>query len=350
MKEYLCSRCNYKTNNKAKFRRHLQRKIVCDSVNKNISVDEIYKKTFGPEILQNTPNLLQKSTSITPITPFLCDHCGSSFTRKFNLERHLKRCKKLKNFKSEKKVEKEKLKNKLRKEIMEEIQKDKIIIEKEETPKVKLNPFSETDRSHLTDKDYLMAIKKGNMGLAYIIQKIHFNEDKPENHNICMTNTKNGLVKIYTKANGWEHQLANETVNFLVEDNANIIEDKISEWKRVDDPEDELKNKIEQSDKKLLNDIVDEIYDSSKSHKKHQILEEDVINIEKSKIERKPKHKYGGDKYSPTLEKFPRLLDRLSTSNYVRKLVHDQVKLVLYNKRGLALKAERDMKKLSTRF
>ena len=204
----------------------------------------------------------------------------------------------------------------------------------DEKTKIKLNSFSESDRSHITDKDYLTAIKKGNMGIPYIIEKIYFNKDKPENHNICMTNVKSGFVKVYNKLNGWEQELANEIVNFLVEDNANIIEDKISEWRKVDSDSDEEEEK--------------ELLPNQKT--KHQIMGDNDLEDTNAnpdlKLRKKPKHKYGADKYKNTLDKFPRLLDRISNSNYVRKTVFDKVRLILYNKRQYAMNIEKNMKKL----
>ena len=143
-----------------------------------------------------------------------------------------------------------------------------------------------------------------------------------------MTNTKSGFVKVYNKLNGWEHELANEVVNFLVEDNANIIEDKISEWRKVDSD-----SESEDEEKELL----------SNQKTKHQIMGDDDPDL---KPKKKPKHKYGADKYKNTLDKFPRLLDRISSSNYVRKTVFDKVRLILYNKRQYAINIEKNMKNL----
>ena len=256
-----------------------------------------------------------------------CQYCKKTFNTRQSRWRHEKKSCKKKNEileKKERDFEKDKIIEKLltdrknlRDTIREELKKE-MKLKNENSNNLndqmlelefKLNPFSETDRSHFKDSDYLMAIKKGNLGIAHIIQKLHFNEAKPENHNICMTNMKNNLVKIYTKKDEWEYKLGNEVINFLVEDNANIIEDKIAEWKKVNSDE------------------------------------EDSDSENKTDRKREPKHKYGKERYKTTLEKFPRLLDRLSKSSYVQKLVHDEVKLVLYNKRKYALEKEKMMRR-----
>ena len=377
MTVYICSRCNYSINHKRKFISHLHRKYKCKPIYSNISTNEIYEKYFknrekkieknsNENVInlsskcQQNVNIFDKMSSkchqnviiLSSFSKEHCKFCKKEFKSRQSRWRHEKKTCKLKNKKMKKKIDgsdkdkiiEELLKKINEKERMRNTQLTNLNLDPSNNCEVKLNPFSETDRSHLTDKDYLMAIKKGNMGLAHLIMKLHFNEKKPENHNICMTNTKNNLVKVYTKHKSWEYQLANETVNFLVEDNANFIEDKIAEWRRIDsDPEDNLDENNDDSKSNINNNEISE-NDHLKNenfYKKHEITDEDVLEIEKNKKKKRPKHKYGGEKYESTLEKFPRLLDRLSNSTYVRKIVHDQVRLVLYNKRAYALKAEK---------
>ena len=339
MVKYQCLRCNFETKIKTKFLKHLNRKFICEPINSNISIGEIYNKYFITEVAkcsQNIAKMLPKysqniaskvANSKELIKVYKCKYCDRSFSHSSSKYKHEKnRCKKKKGKKSEE--------EKIRKKVIKEMKKEgRLIDPPTEQKKIKLNPFSKTDRSHITDRDYLMAIKKGNMGIPFIIEKIYFNENKPENHNICMTSTKNGYVRVYTELNGWEYQLANEVINYLVEDNANIIEDRISEWKKVEsDSEDTPK-----------------LLPGQKT--KHQIMEDDnldVIDVQcEPKVAKKPKHKYGADKYQSTLDKFPRLLDRISKSNYVRKLVHDRVRLILYNKRKYAMDIERQMKTIA---
>ena len=346
MVNYQCPRCGYETNIKTILKNHLNRKFICEPKKSNITIKEIYEKFFNNESekqnndvyisytsgnqnvytpssfgIQNVyiPSSFQEKDDKNLINnDSICKYCAKKLASRQSRWRHEKTCKI--------KKEQDELKDKVEEQgkIIEKLLEEKkttgkysnLLLEnknqslednKTSQSEFKVNPFSKTDRSHLKDSDYLMAIKKGNLGLAHIIQKLHFNEDKPENHNICMTNMKNNLVKVLTEE-GWEYQLGNEVVNFLVEDNANIIEDKIAEWQYIESDTEE--------------------------------------DLDQPKKKKEPKHKYGKKKYKTILEKFPRLLDRLSKSGYVQKLVHDQVKLVLYNKRRFALDAEKKMEKL----
>ena len=286
--------------------------------------------------------LTQKDSILTQFDSLLlnnCMHCQRSFRRKNNMRRHEKTCK-IKKEKNEEKIIVEKLrkeKKELEEQIKEsEFEKKELIKrgrrEKTELGKIlrkelkkefikqlkeaslkpefalqtadgtlvttnninhnshnntanfitlKLNSYDKTDYSHITDKDYMKCIQKGNMGIPYLIEKLHFNPDKPENHNIFVSNIKSDYIQVYENGR-WLTKLQYEAINMMVQDNANIIEDKIEEW-----------------------------------HKK--------------------KHKYSDKKYKNTLDKYPRFLNRLSDSKYVNKKVEEEAKLVLFNLKDMVL-------------
>jgi hypothetical protein len=55
---------------------------------------------------------------------------------------------------------------------------------------VKINGYKNTDKT-LSDDKYILALSKISMSLPYLIKNIHFTKDKPENHNIFISNIKN---------------------------------------------------------------------------------------------------------------------------------------------------------------
>ena len=323
---YTCERCGYTNNLKSNFRRHLQRKITCKPIISNISVDELYQKYFNnDEKVENEKRIViaqNDSISAQNDSFFLnnCSHCKRSFNRKSNLNRHLKSCKKKKENNEiviavselqeqleiqkqllERKEEEKKsfgieLRRMLKEEFMKQMKemlekKDKEMMQliansgstniKQENSNnnlfvsVKLNAYDKTDYSHITDQDYLECIRRGNMGIPDLIRKLHFNPDKPENHNIYINNIKSNYIKLFNGVK-WDHRLQYETINMMVQDNANIIEDKIEEW-----------------------------YDTN--------------------------HEFAKAKYKEILDKYPRFLNRLTDSKYVGKKVEEEVKLVLFN-------------------
>ena len=62
-----------------------------------------------------------------------------------------------------------------------------------------------------------------------MIKKIHFDPQRPENHNIYISNLKNKYVMVYD-GEKWNIQDQNEVISDMIDDNTIILEDKIEEW------------------------------------------------------------------------------------------------------------------------
>ena len=62
------------------------------------------------------------------------------------------------------------------------------------------------------------------MAVPNLIKQIHFDPDHPENHNIKITNKKQPYVKV-RKNDKWELKDKKETLENLVDDKYNILED-----------------------------------------------------------------------------------------------------------------------------
>ena len=269
MVKYNCINCNFTTNDKSKYRRHLNRRFKCginQNENKRLGVkpknaeknlDETLPEVRH-EVSQNlskisqrlAKNFLQKSEK----NEFLCRFCKKKFMHLSSRSKHEKhRCKK-----RELHVNNNKINNNI----------------------VKLNPFQNPDTSHLTDNDYLTAIKKGNMGIPFIIHQLYFNKKKKSNFSVYISNSKNNYINLYN-GNKWVKALCDETIHMLIQDNINMIEDKIEEWYNTDHP-------------------------FTKLHKE-------------------------------TLEKFPRFLDKLSISKYIGHKVYEEAKLEMINNNDIII-------------
>ena len=64
---------------------------------------------------------------------------------------------------------------------------------------IKILNYNNTDYDHLTDKDYLICLKDNNHCVKRLIEKVHFDKDKKENHNIYISNIKNNYVMVYSE-------------------------------------------------------------------------------------------------------------------------------------------------------
>ena len=56
-----------------------------------------------------------------------------------------------------------------------------------------------------------------------MIEAVHFNDKRPENKNISLTNKKDNLIKIF-KDNKWVYQGKEETINSLVDGKYMILD------------------------------------------------------------------------------------------------------------------------------
>ena len=222
MAEYSCKLCNFNTKLKTNYTNHLAtEKHKNNSISKNsISITKNIKKLYT------------------------CKYCEKSYSYKQSMHLHIKyNCKKNND---------EDLKELVRlinlkldaKDKQIEIQSKQIDTQNKQIDKlmgkleingsfnttniqnnITLLAYKDTDLSHLTDKDYITSIKKVNFCVRNLIEKIHFNPEKPENMNIYISNLKNKYLMIYDGKN-WNITNKKEIDN-LCEDKEMLIEDWI---------------------------------------------------------------------------------------------------------------------------
>jgi hypothetical protein len=97
---------------------------------------------------------------------------------------------------------------------------------------IQLLNYKDTDVSHLTDEDYRRCIKKVCFCVMNLIEKVHYNPDKPENMNIYISNMKDKYMMVYEDGK-WLLKNKKE-INHLYEEKEMMLEQWIEENK---DPE-----------------------------------------------------------------------------------------------------------------
>ena len=120
--------------------------------------------------------------------------------------------------------------------------------------------YTETDYSHLTPNDYMTCIKDCNTCVKSLIEKVHFNENKPENRNIYLSNIKGKYVMIY-KDNVWQIIDKKEQIDDIYNYNELVLESWYDDYKDkypdiINSFQRYLKNKDENV---VLNKVKDEI-------------------------------------------------------------------------------------------
>jgi len=106
-------------------------------------------------------------------------------------------------------------------------------------------------------------LKHSNFCVPYLIEKVHFDADKPENHNVYISNLKNKYVMMYDGAQ-WNCKDREEEISNLFDDNQGVIEHKLEEWidngKKYPDAMRKFNRYIEKKDNdKVVNKVKDEI-------------------------------------------------------------------------------------------
>lgn len=307
MVNYKCKKCNKIFNKKSNFVRHINRKFSCipeeniylsngdrysESIEKSIYTDKysdedkylskddhnriterskkVSKKISegSKKISEGSKRAKKDQNEINQKKRFQCPNCNKFFTKKTNFYRHKKHfCKgsdknisesseeesveilQKKVKEAEKKVEVELLKKKL-------AEAEKKIDELKMTQTVtNINIFAydkNPDMSHLTNHDFLKIMNRGVNSVPKLIEAIHFNPDKPENHNVYIPNLKNKYAMIY---NGKKWDLSNkeDIIDDMYDDNSNILEEKMEELENS-----EKNSKVLNKFKRFINKKEDE--------------------------------------------------------------------------------------------
>lgn len=145
---------------------------------------------------------------------FACFRCGYTTSLKSNLKRHLSR--------------KYKCKAKHRDVPIDEISKYYFTKSSIYDRKATRNAYLQPDHSHLTNKDYKTAMYGATKCVLRLISSIYFNESKPENHSIYISNLRSKYVLVYT-GKQWNVENRKRVLSDLIEDMTILLEAKANE-------------------------------------------------------------------------------------------------------------------------
>lgn len=229
MSKYICEPCNYVTDIKSNYTKHLKTK-------KHINTQEKLKKNS------------RKNTKYSTITQeFCCKYCDKPFRHMQSMYYHIKyTCKKnkdedvkelvrLMNLQLEQQrnqlLKKDEQIEKLSKQIeklMDKLQMPNVTNNIIQHNNINLLSYKDTDISHLTDKDYIQSIKQVTFCVKHMIEQIHFNPTKPENMNIYISNMKDKYLMVYEDGN-WNLKTKNAELDTLYENKEMMIEEWLDE-------------------------------------------------------------------------------------------------------------------------
>lgn len=254
---YTCPRCNYSTQQKNDYRKHLNRKKPCTIRNINIPIELCKKEFIGNknEKLLKSPNFTQKvskneqkiAKTLTHFTQneqfkrkqqnFICNICNKKFKRKYNLKRHLAICNSnhidndaeissLNSFKKDLIIENkdqiiDELKSQI--EVLLRNRGNNTINNITYNTQIVINPFGKEDLSYIT-KDFISGlIQSGPVNsIPKLLKYIHFNPEHIENQNIKIPNKKEPYAEVF---NGsiWEISDKKRTIKDMTDKAFSII-------------------------------------------------------------------------------------------------------------------------------
>ena len=214
---YVCNDCNYTTSLLANYKQHLKTK----KHNKNIN-------------------------------EFICKYCSKSFKYNQSMYRHIKyTCSKNKDedlkelvrlmnlqleqqrnqmIQKDREIEYHKQQNETHQKQIDKLM-DKLQVNHitNNTTNINILSYRDTDLSHLTNIDYMNAIKKVTYCVKDMIEKIHFNPLKPENMNIYISNMKDKYIMVYEEGN-WKIKNKYSELDNLYETKEILLEDWLEEY------------------------------------------------------------------------------------------------------------------------
>ena len=224
MPEYICKQCNFCTINKTKYNRHLSTKK-----HKNYVMSVQMK-----HISNNSEN-------------FVCKYCCKNFTNLKNLNKHIKYYCKLNKDESFQELayllnEKNKIIERNEEKIDDLEKLIKLLTTKLQIKTINFSNnniinnvnfnllnYNQTNYDHLTDTDYIKCIENCNHCVKTLIEKVHFNKNKPENMNIYISSIKGKFVMVY-RDNTWQVKNKKEQIDDLYECNELMLENWYDEY------------------------------------------------------------------------------------------------------------------------
>ena len=294
---YVCNMCGYNTDRKSSYDNHLTRKNPCQKVefdndNNVAALNCPKKRAKNPKKRAKRVNNFKNNFNCVT-----CNFCDKNFKRNYHLNRHLEICKIRLGIKKEEGDEtikklidiNEQLLNSQEKLIKNQKNNEK----KLDTLKKNVNNLKQNkiinnkiinnitliaynkrpDLSHLTNNDYIKIMNKGFKSIPKLIQAIHFNPEKPENHNVYIPNIKNSYAMVWN-GDKWDLSNQEDILDDMYDDNSNILIDKMEELEEL-------------SKKKLSNNILKKfrrfINEKDNNSVKNKIKEEIKLLLYNSK-------------------------------------------------------------------
>ena len=208
--KYTCKRCGYETNNRFDFMKHLNRKSICPPTNEDVTISSMLEE-LNEAYIEKT---------------FKCQYCQSRFTMSKSKWRHEQTCK-IKNDNDRIKALETEIKE-LRKQIDSKndatttINTNNGIINNININIDRRNFASGENTSYLESDVLLECFRDKDM--ITILNKLHFNPEHPENHNVRIKNMRHNLME-YVEEGIWKVANKDYVLHHMVFNGWRVLEE-----------------------------------------------------------------------------------------------------------------------------
>lgn len=312
-----CDKCGRIFDRKYNYDRHIKNKRPCvssDITNNNKKFD--LKNIIVPEDV----SIIKKNTNEKKkIILNECNFCGKTYSTKFNLNKHVKRCIiacKSQKIDNEKEELYKKTISRLESQVVELTKKignsyqyniNQHLDQSVHQQNIQINSYGSENLNYITPSEVEKLISHPSTCLPQFIKMVHYNEEHPENHNVVIDEIKENVIKILKTKNNWDTSCLEEFVErFTIEkydqlcdlynsDEVNVdevVREKFDKWAdNFDYVESNTRKKAEEDaklaiilgskwlrDKKITKRGLKRILDGEM-----KLRDEDMIEIEKIK-------------------------------------------------------------------
>jgi len=225
MLTYNCIECNYSSNIKCNWNRHLKSKKHLSNTDNSLPL--MVKTQKDPKKTQKDPEKTQKD----PV--FLCDYCDSNFSSYAHKRRHeLHRCKENTSIMVNKIKTLERDKKKLEKKIEKILDKACTINNTTNNTTnninntnniIIVNNYGTENTDYLTVDTLTKLLNRPFDSIQDLIKMLHFNVEHPENHNIKITNKKEQYALVWVNKI-WEVRKKKALIKDMVDKSYMLID------------------------------------------------------------------------------------------------------------------------------
>jgi len=260
---YTCKCCNFSSNIKTHYNRHLKTKKHINNTDNSLTpmvmTTNDHKMTTNDHKM--TTNDHKMTTNDHKMTTkkhkYSCDFCDATFSTKPHKRRHeLHFCKENTSIMTNKIQTLEKEKKKLEKEIVKLIDKVGNVTNNNTNNIIVVNNYGKENTDYLTVEKIKKLLNRPYDSVQELIKMLHYDPEHPENHNIKITNKKEPYALVWNDPI-WELRKKKSVVKDLVDKGFMMIDtthDTINETNtkyikfqdNFEDTESNIKDKIEE--------------------------------------------------------------------------------------------------------